>query len=260
MILVKNVTKQYHLNKEQQKNLQTKEKIKKAVHNLSFKAVPGEIYGLLGTNGAGKTTTLRCIATLLNPTEGTIEVCGLDTVSYAIEVRKKIGFLTTDIKLEPQFTPNYIVEFFGKLYGVERQQLQERKEELFSYFDIKEFQNKKICELSTGMKQKVSIVVSLLHNPEVIIFDEPTNGLDIVMVKKVLDYLKILKERGKTIIISTHELAQAEKLCDRIGIIMDGEMIITGTLEEICEKTGENNLEDSFFTLYEMNGRGGEKL
>ncbi|ROR25685.1 sodium transport system ATP-binding protein [Mobilisporobacter senegalensis] len=250
MIEISNLTKIYKLSSKQMKELKTKKNIKRAVENVSIVANSGEIYGLLGPNGAGKTTTLRCIATLLKPTNGTIKVSGFDTVKNSEQVRENIGFLTNEIKLDPQFSPEYLFHFFGKLHGVEDKIIEERQEKLFSYFEINDFKDKKIDELSTGMKQKAAIAVSLVHNPEVIIFDEPTNGLDIVTARSVIDYLKQLREEGKLIIISTHIMSEAEKICDRIGIIINGQKVADGTLGEILTKTNSKDLEDAFFELY----------
>lgn len=227
----------------------------KAVDKLSLTSKPGEIYGLLGPNGAGKTTALRCIATLLKPTQGEITVKGYDTVRDSENVRKTIGFLTNEIKLDPQFSPKYMFGFFGRLHGLDEKTIDERREELFSYFGIKDFEDKKIDELSSGMKQKASIAVSLVHNPEVVIFDEPTNGLDIVTARNVTDYLKLLKNEGRTVIISTHIMTEAEKLCDRIGIIINGVLVMEGTLAEILEKTNSKDLEDAFFELYKTHSK-----
>ncbi len=253
MIEIKNLTKIYRLSAKQMKKDRTKEKTKTAVENVSIKAVPGEIYGLLGPNGAGKTTTLRCIATLLNPTEGSVSVCGYDTVKDADKVREKIGFLTNDIKLDPQFSPDYLFDFFGKLHKVDAETLSARKEQYFEYFGIKDFKDKKIKELSTGMKQKAAIAVSLVHDPEIVIFDEPTSGLDIITARLVTDYLKKLKDMGKLVIISTHIMSEAEKLCDRIGIIIDGHKVCEDTVEGICSRNGADDLEDAFFELYKAN-------
>lgn len=250
MIVMNDLTKVYKLSKKQMVEQKTKKNMKKAVDGVSIQAVPGEIYGLLGPNGAGKTTALRCIATLLKPTQGNAEVCGFDTVNDSEEVRKKIAFLTNEIKLDPQFSPKYMFRFFGKLHGVEEKELEERREVLFERFGITEFQDKKIDELSTGMKQKAAIAVSLVHDPEIIIFDEPTNGLDIVTARTVTDYLKSLKEQGKTVLISTHIMSEAEKLCDRIGIIINGEKVMEGTLKSILEESKGEDLEDAFFRLY----------
>lgn len=267
MIEIKELTKVYKLSKKQIKEQKTKSEyndiqdvfllnknIKRAVNKISIQAKHGEIYGLLGPNGAGKTTVLRCVATLLKPTEGSISVCGYDTVREAENVRKSIGFLTNEIKLDPQFSPEYMFRFFGRLHGLEENVIRERQNKLFGYFEIEEFQKKKIEELSTGMKQKAAIAVSLVHNPEVIIFDEPTNGLDIVTARNVTDYLRLLREEGKVILISTHIMSEAEKLCDRIGIMIGGEKVIEGTVPMILERTQTKDLEDAFFRLYKDNG------
>lgn len=253
MIEVNNLTKVYKLSKKKMQELKTKEAIKKAANGISLTARPGEIYGLLGPNGAGKTTTLRCIATLLTPTEGTVSVCGHDTRKEPEQVRESIGFLTNEIKLDPYFSPKYLFHFFGQLHGMTEEQITKRKEELFSYFGITDFENKKMEELSTGMKQKAAIAVSLVHNPEVVIFDEPTNGLDIITARNVTDLLLKLKEEGKLVIISTHIMSEAEKLCDRIGIIVDGRKVAEGTLPELLQETHAEDLEDAFFTYYKKN-------
>lgn len=250
MIEINNLTKIYKLSSKQMKELKTKRNIKKAVEDVSITANKGEIYGLLGPNGAGKTTTLRCIATLLKPTSGDIKVCGFDTVKSSEKVRENIGFLTNEIKLDPQFSSEYLFRFFGKLHGVNDKIIEQRQEKLFSYFGINDFKDKKIEELSTGMKQKASIAVSLVHDPEVIIFDEPTNGLDIVTARSVINYLKQLRDEGKLVIISTHIMSEAEKVCDRIGIIINGHKVADGTMNEILTQTKSKDLEDAFFELY----------
>lgn len=168
------------------------------------------------------------------------------------EVRKKIGFLTSDIKLDPQFTTDYLFDFFGRLHNVPEENLKRRKEELFEYFEIKDFAHKQIKELSTGMKQKAAIAVSLVHDPEVVIFDEPTNGLDIITARNVTDYLRKLRDEGKLVIVSTHIMSEAEKLCDRIGIIIDGTKVAEGTLEELLQQTNAQDLEDAFFEFYKL--------
>lgn len=253
MICVENLTKIYKLSQQQMKKEKTKESSKTAVKDVSLTASKGEIYGILGPNGAGKTTTLRCIATLLNPTSGRVTVGGHDTVKEPGKVRAKIGFLTNDIKLDPNFTPNYMFDFFGKLHNVAEDEIKKRKEYLFNYFGITEFKDKKIDELSTGMKQKAAIAVSLAHDPEIVIFDEPTSGLDILTARLVTDYLKVLKDEGKLVIISTHIMTEAEKLCDRVGIIIDGKKVCEATLPEIYERYGCDNLEDAFFEMYKIN-------
>lgn len=250
MIEINNLTKIYKLSKKQMQEQKTKKSMKKAADNISLTAKPGQIYGLLGPNGAGKTTTLRCVATLLKPTEGNIKVCGYDTVKEGEKVRDNIAFLTNEIKLDPHFSPKYMFQFFGHLHGMSDVEINERREKLFKYFGITEFQDKKIEELSTGMKQKAAIAVSLVHDPKVVIFDEPTNGLDIVTARSVTDYLRVLRDEGKLVIISTHILSDAEKLCDNIGIIIKGKKVIEGTLQDILTETNTKDLEDAFFELY----------
>lgn len=252
MIQINELTKIYKLTKKQMMEHKTKKNMMKAVDNISLTARPGEIYGLLGPNGAGKTTALRCIATLLKPTQGNIAVKGFDTVKDSENVRKTIGFLTNEIKLDPQFSPKYMFGFFGRLHGLDEKTIEERREKLFDYFGIKEFENKKIEELSSGMKQKASIAVSLVHSPDVIIFDEPTTGLDIITARNVTNYLKLLRDEGRTVIISTHIMTEAEKLCDRIGIIINGALVMEGTLSEILLQTHAKDLEDAFFELFKI--------
>lgn len=253
MITVSNFTKVYHLSRIDKAKLKTSDSKKIAVNDISFEAKEGEIYGLLGPNGAGKTTTLRTITTLLKPTSGEIKVQGYDVVKDSKEVRKRIGFLTNELKMDPHFTPTYTMGFFGKLHGLNNSDIQSRTKMLFKYFGIEKFADKKIDELSTGMTQKLAIAVSLIHDPEVIIFDEPTNGLDIITAKAVTDYLQELKEQGKLIIISTHIMNVAEKLCDRIGIIIEGKKVADGTKDAILEQTGTKDLEEAFFKLYRDN-------
>ena len=252
MIEIRNLTKIYTLNKKQMKENKTQNPQKVAVDNLSISVNAGEIYGILGSNGAGKTTTLRCLSTLIKPTDGKIYVNGYEVQEEAEEVRKNIGFLTSDIKLDPQFSADYLFDFFGNIHKVPKEELKKRKEELFQYFEIKDFAHKKIKELSTGMKQKAAIAVSLVHDPDIIVFDEPTNGLDIITARNVTDYLQKLKEEGKLILISTHIMSEAEKICDRIGIVIGGKKIAEGTLEELLLETNTKNLEDAFFEYYRI--------
>jgi sodium transport system ATP-binding protein len=250
VIQINGLTKIYKLNAKKMQELKTKENTKVAVNNVSLEAKPGEIFGLLGPNGAGKTTTLRCVATLLKPTKGDIKVCGFDTKKEGQKVRDSIAFLTNEIKLDPNFSADYMFKFFGHLHGMKDEQIIARQEELFGVFGINDFKNKKIEELSTGMKQKSAIAVSLVHDPKVVIFDEPTSGLDIVTARSVTDYLKYLRDQGKTVIVSTHIMSEAEKLSDRIGVIIAGQKVEEGTLSEILAKNEATDLEDAFFKLY----------
>ncbi|MFZ7120678.1 MAG: ABC transporter ATP-binding protein [Eubacteriaceae bacterium] len=257
MIQVENLKKIYKLSKKHKNREKTNKKVKIAVDDVSFKAQNGEIFGLLGPNGAGKTTTLRCIATLIKPTDGKIIVNNYDVEENPEQVRKEIGFLTNELKLDTHFTPKYTMYYFGRLYGMTKKEIDLRIEEMFTRFKINDFMNTRIEELSTGMKQKLSIAVSLIHNPSVIIFDEPTNGLDIITAKSVTDYLVEMKGQGKLIIISTHIMSVAEKLCDNIGILLDGKIKSQGTLDSICSNTMTDDLEDAFFKLYSQTQNGG---
>ena len=237
MIEVRNVSKRY-----------TGDKM--VVRNVSFKVEPGTIYGLLGPNGAGKTTLMQMTATLLKPTEGSITVCGTDTLKDPLKIHSKIGFLTTEVKLDPLSTPNRLYDLFYALYDLPEDEIDTRRKQAFDRFGIMPFADKRIVELSTGMKQKISIAISLIHEPPVIIFDEPTNGLDILTSKQVTDYLLELKEQGRAIILSTHIFSLAEQLCDNIGILVDGQIVESGTSDELCKLTGSATFEEAFFKLY----------
>jgi sodium transport system ATP-binding protein len=247
ILKVEGLGKTFTLSKKQQKLEKTNDKIRVAVDNLSFTAYKGEVFGLLGPNGAGKTTTLRMLATLIKPNSGDAIVDGSSVVRNPEEVRGKIGFLTSELKLEQFFTPNYLYDFFSDLYGVEPSVREERKKKMFDRFGISEFAEVKVGNLSTGMKQKVSLVISLVHDPDIIIFDEPTNGLDVITAKVVTDFLLQLKADGKSIIVSTHIFTLIEKICDRVGIIINGKMIVCDDLKAV---TGEMSLEDKFFEIY----------
>lgn len=247
ILKVSNVKKKFRLSRKQQKIDHTKDKYKVAVDGVSFDAFRGEIFGLLGPNGAGKTTTLRIISTLINADEGDVWLCNYNIKSQPYEVRKKIGFLTSELKLENFFTPNYLFDYYGKLHKVDENVLKSRKLKLFEKFGIDKFAEVKVGELSTGMKQKVSLAVSLVHDPEVIIFDEPTNGLDVITAKTVTDFLLELKDEGKSIIVSTHIFSLVEKICDRVGVIINGRMVADSPLEELVK---DKKLEDVFFDLY----------
>ena len=255
ILRVEGLSKTFQLSRKQQKIERTERKAIVAVDNLSFTANKGEIFGLLGPNGAGKTTTLRMLATLIRPDSGDALLDGFSVVNQPEEVRGKIGFLTSELKLEDFFTPNYLFDFFSQLYGIAPEVMAERKTKMFERFGINKFAEVKVANLSTGMKQKLSLVISLVHNPDIIIFDEPTNGLDVLTARTVTDYLQELRDEGKTIILSTHIFSLVERLCDRVGIIIDGRMTACGTLEEVCAGM---TMEDRFFEIYKE-VKGGEE-
>lgn len=247
ILKLENLRKTFRLSRKQQKLELTNQSVKVAVENLSFSAYEGEIFGLLGPNGAGKTTTLRMLATLIKPDSGNAYIDGHSIITEQDDVRKSIGFLTSELKLEDFFTPNYLFNFFSELYGMDKSVSEQRKRMLFEKFGIDRFAEVKLANLSTGMKQKVSLVISIVHDPAFIIFDEPTNGLDVLTAKVVTDFLLELKAAGKTIILSTHIFSLVEKLCDRVGVIIDGKLVAIDTLANL---TAEKNLEDKFFDLY----------
>ncbi len=179
--------------------------------------------------------------------EGQAVVAGYSVEKQPEQVRASIGFLTGELKLEDFFTPAYLFRFFGKLHKMEEDVIRKRERELFEKFGIDKFAEVKVGDLSTGMKQKVSLVISIIHDPSVIIFDEPTNGLDVLTAKVVTDFLLELKAMGKSILLSTHIFSLVEKLCDRVGVIIGGKMVREGTLQEVC---GGKSMEDAFFDLY----------
>jgi sodium transport system ATP-binding protein len=222
-----------------------------AVDSISFRCEPGRIYGLLGANGAGKTTTLRLLATLLKPSSGTVCVAGCDTVREAQNVRARIGFLSTGTALYGRLTARETVEYFGRLHGVNEDLLQGRIREVFSTLGMGEFECRRCDKLSSGMKQKVSIARTLIHDPPVMIFDEPTVGLDVMTARTIVQFIRDCRQKGKTVIVSTHVMSEAEKLCDRIGIIDRGRLLVDGTLAELRAQYGVADLEDIFVQVVE---------
>jgi len=247
ILSVVNLTKTFRWTGKQRKIFRAGNITKKALDGLSFSVRKGEIFGLLGPNGAGKTTAMRIISTLLKSDSGDVIVAGVNVKKFPLKIRRDIGFLALDLKLEEFFTPSYLFDFFSALREVPEKQSKARKENLFMRFGINEYANERFSVLSSGMKQKVSLVVSIVHDPQIIIFDEPTNGLDIVAAKAVSDFLLELKQQGKTIILSTHIFHLAEKICDRVGFIVGGRLLNPDTL---CRTSAESNLEDTFFSFY----------
>jgi len=218
----------------------------RAVDNVSFVCKPGEIYGLLGANGAGKTTTLRMLATILEPTDGTAIVCGHDVIEEPEKVRANVGFLSTATALYPRLTSQEMVEYFGRLNGLDEATLKKRVDDIFTRLDMNSFRDRRCDKLSTGMKQKTSIARTLVHDPQVMIFDEPTLGLDIMTARTIIDFIRECRQRGKTVIFSTHVMSEVEKLCDVIGIIHSGKLLTEGSLGALRSRYGENDLEEIF--------------
>jgi sodium transport system ATP-binding protein len=222
--------------------------------NVSLIAKPGSIYGLLGPNGAGKTTTLRCIATLLKPDAGEISINGLNVQTHPKAVRAQIGLLTSDMRLSGNLSSRELMQFFGKLNHMESGHIEYRIVTLASYLGMSEFIDRPIIQCSTGQKQKASIAVALIHNPDVIIFDEPTNGLDILTARTVIDFLQDFKNQGKTVILSTHIMSEAETLCDTIGIMLNGRVACQGTLNDLLASQQTDSLSDAFFKVAQQYG------
>ncbi|MCL1828415.1 MAG: ABC transporter ATP-binding protein [Oscillospiraceae bacterium] len=247
ILRAESLKKTFRLSAKQRKLQKTKDKFITAVDDLSFSAYEGEIFGLLGPNGAGKTTTLRMLATLIKADAGDAFIDGAGIRTQPDAVRAKIGFLTSELKLEEFFTPDYLFDFFSKIHRIDANTRAARKEELFRRFGADEFASVKVANLSTGMKQKASLAISLVHDPKIIIFDEPTNGLDVITAKVVTDFLLELRAEGKTVIVSTHIFSLIEKICDRVGIIINGGMAVCDTLSAV---TNGRPLEDVFFDLY----------
>jgi len=220
-----------------------------AVRGVDLDCKKGEIYGLLGPNGAGKTTTLRILATILAPTSGIAVVAGADVATNPLEVRRRIGFLSGNTGLYPRLTTRETLEYFGRLHGIDDSELAERVDSLLDTFDMREFENGRCEGLSTGQKQRVSIARAVLHDPPVLILDEPTTGLDILASSAMIDFIDSRRSAGTCVLFSTHILSEAERLCDRIGVIHDGHMLAVGTLDELKERTGKEYLDDVFKAL-----------
>lgn len=217
-----------------------------AVDDVSFRVVPGQIYGLLGANGAGKTTTLRVLATLLRPSAGTATVAGFDVVAAPARVRAKVGFLATSTALYGRLTAREMVAYFGRLHGLAPAEIDARIEQLAGELEMHEFLDRRCDKLSTGMKQKTSIARTLIHDPPVMIFDEPTVGLDVMAARSIVQFVRECRTRGKTVIYSTHVMREVEKLCDVVGIIHRGRLRAEGSLEALRSQFGESDMEEIF--------------
>jgi len=222
-----------------------------AVCDLNLECKEGEIFGLLGPNGAGKTTTLRMLSTILAPTSGEAELAGIRVSDDPLEVRRRLGFLSGSTGLYPRLTVREILEYFGRLHGMDEAQLQARVEDLLDTFSIRAFAAGRCESLSTGQRQRVSIARAVLHDPPVLILDEPTTGLDILAASDMIQFIQSRKDAGTCVLFSTHILSEAERLCDRIGVIDEGRLLAVGSLEELRAQTGKEWLEDVFRALVE---------
>jgi sodium transport system ATP-binding protein len=217
-----------------------------AVQDLDLTCNYGEVMGLLGPNGAGKTTTLRMLSTILAPTRGTATVAGADVTNDPITVRERIGFLSGTTGLYPRLTAKEVLQYFGRLHGMDEDVLGQRLEVVVKTFDLDEFLSGRCESLSTGQRQRVSIARAVIHDPRVLILDEPTTGLDLLAASDMIRFVESRREEGRCVLFSTHVLSEAERLCDRIAIVHAGRVLAVGTPQELREETKEEWLEDVF--------------
>jgi sodium transport system ATP-binding protein len=222
-----------------------------AVCDAHFSVADGEVFGLLGPNGAGKTTLLRMLATILTPTSGTCWIDGISAVDDPAAIRRRIGFLSGNTKLYGRLTAREVLQYFGRLHGMDDALIRDRTQELARNLDNQEFINRRCDTLSTGQTQKVSIARCLLHNPPVLILDEPTLGLDIMTSRTILNFILEARGQGHSIIFSTHYMTEAELLCDRVGLIYKGDLLAVDTKAALYEQTHTHNLQDAFLALVE---------
>ena len=244
MLQVKNIKKQFK--KKDSSNHNT---VFLANNNISFEANPSQVVGILGPNGAGKTTLLRIIAGIMEPTEGSVIIDGENYQNNAINIKKKIAFLSGNTKLYKDISVYELLKMCGEYYEVPKQELDSRIANIIKKFDMESFQNQKIASLSTGQYQRTSIARCLVHNPKYYILDEATSGLDVISSQVILDFIENEKKNKKCIIYSTHYMEEAEEICDYIIMINKGQIIATGSPKEIKNKTKTTNLRNSFFKL-----------
>ncbi len=221
----------------------------RAVDGASFECQPGKIFGLLGLNGAGKTTLMRLLSTVLKPTSGTAKVNGFDILSEPEKVRSNIGFLSSDTALYPRLTAQETVTYFARLNGLDENLIRKRMDQLFGVFNMENFRDRRVDKLSSGMKQKVSLARTIIHDPKILILDEPTLGLDVITSRNIIQFILKAKEENKCILFSTHIMYEAEKLCDEIAIIHQGKILAAGTLEKLRDSVGLKNLDEIFVKL-----------
>lgn len=221
----------------------------RAVDSVDIECKPGRVYGLLGLNGAGKTTLMRLLSTTLKPTSGTAQVAGYDIIQEPERVKEKIGFLSCDTGLYHRLTAEETVGYFARLNGMNEDKLRMRVDQIFERFDMNDFRRRRVDKLSSGMKQKISIARTFVNDPEVLILDEPTIGLDVVTSRGIIESIRESKQANKCILFSTHVMWEAQKLCDDIAIIHQGKILEVGTLEQLQGKTGLIDLDDIFVKI-----------
>ena len=252
MIEVQDIVKDFKLTRKIRKEMGTEFKNKKslrAVDKISFTCQPGRIFALVGPNGAGKTTILRMIATMLKPTSGTIEVGGYDCQKNPQKVREKIGFMTDQTALYDRLTPYEMVKYIADLHGMEASVFKSRKDKIFDMLKIHEFANRRIARLSSGMKQKTSIARTIIHDPDVLVFDEPTTGLDVMTSRAIITLIRSCKEKGKTVIFSSHRMEEVNQISDDIAIIYKGSLFFNGGLDQFKSEMTHETFEDEFIYM-----------
>jgi len=251
MIVVSDLWKTFNLSRQQkrEKGGRSHDGTVDALAGISFSCQPGRIFSLIGPNGAGKTTTLRIIATLLKPTKGAVTVGGFDTVKQPREVKKRLGFLTGTTRLYERLTAEELVKYYADLQGLDGSEYRRRKDELFTLLDMHGFADRRIAKLSSGMRQKVSIVRTIIHDPEVVVFDEPTVGLDVITAKNIIELIRRCKEDGKTVIFSTHIMGEVSLLSDDMALIHNGKLLFNGPYKDFQSRMKKESLEEEFIRL-----------
>jgi len=253
VIAVENIRKTFRLSREQRRERggAARGSTVDAVAGITFTCQPGRIFSLLGPNGAGKTTTLRMIATMLRPSAGSIEVAGHDVVKEPERVRRVLGFLTGSTKLYDRLTAEELVRYHADLHAVPAAEYKKRRDEIFGRLGMEAFARQRIGKLSSGMKQKVSIARTLIHDPAVLVLDEATAGLDVVASRGIVELIRNAKDRGKTVLFSTHRMGEVSQLSDDLAIIHQGALLYNGPFADFTRDTTEASLEDAFIRIVE---------
>lgn len=233
------------------KTFETASRTIRAVDDVSFEVSPGEVFGLLGPNGAGKTTIIRMILGLLRPDSGYAEINGINSREAPDDLKRMVGFVSASAGVYQWLSGREMLSFFGEVYGLGESQIADRIEELESILGLTSFIDQGCATLSTGQKQRLSLARALIHDPPVMMLDEPTLGLDVIGSQVIFNYIDLLKERGKSIILCTHRLEQAQRVCSRFGLMYQGKMVLEGTLDSLKTKTGKTDLVEMFVELLE---------
>jgi sodium transport system ATP-binding protein len=256
MITVQHLAKRFRLSRQQRRSREdvgsARDSTVQAVDDLGFTARPGRIFALLGPNGAGKTTALRMIATLLRPDAGQIHIAGVDAVADPVAARRKLGFLTGSTRLYERLTADEVVRYYAALAGVSEPDYRRRRDALFGALGIEAFAGRRCGKLSTGMQQKVSIARTIIHDPDVIIFDEATSGLDVIAARAIIQFIRQCRTDGKTVLFSTHIMSEVTMLADDLAIVHGGKLLYSGTFADFTAASGERSLEDEFIRRVEV--------